>query len=613
MIPLGRAARSGKYKRAVGVTAAQSGKTETMLDIIGERLDTRPAPIIYVGPTKEFLTDQFEPRVMGLLDEAKTLSEKVLRGKRMKKTVKLIAGVRLRLAHAGSSTALKSDAAALALVDEYDEMSANIKGQGDPLGLVEARGETYADFVTVVVSTPSRGFAETEIDPVSGLEFWKVGEAEEIESPIWRLFQEGTRHHWAWPCPHCDEYFVPMMKHLGWPKGATPAVARRSAFLTCPHCGCEISDADGSAKEAMNERGVMIAPGQTIADAFADVNLPDTSTYSQWTSGLCSPFVSWGERAEKLLASKQTGESDKQQTTVNANFGELWTPMGGDIPEWEAIRGLALPYLEHDVPVGVLALTCGVDVQKNRLVYVVRGWGARQESWLVTRGEMWGPTSEDGVWTDLADFLQSRFGGMHIVRSFVDAGFRPGKPDLVPEHKVYEFARRHSRTVFATKGFETRPTPLSVNRIDVTPKGGKSKYGLDLVRLNADFFKSWVHERIRWPEGQPGGWHLFEGIDEDYCRQIVAEVRTKKPGGVGFAWVVKSKNNHFLDAEALAYAAAYMLGIQRLRDGTQAPDREPASSQEEAAVAQEQPKRPPPAKRESYLGSGRRPGGWLGG
>ena len=48
-------------------------------------------------------------------------------------------------------------AAALALVDEYDEMIANIRGQGDPLGLVERRGDTYPDFVAVVTSTCRRG------------------------------------------------------------------------------------------------------------------------------------------------------------------------------------------------------------------------------------------------------------------------------------------------------------------------------------------------------------------------------------------------------------------------------------------------------------------------
>jgi phage terminase large subunit GpA-like protein len=56
-----RAAVSGQYRRIVLVTAAQSGKTECYLDLIGERLDTAPAPIIVVLPSKEFAVDQFIP------------------------------------------------------------------------------------------------------------------------------------------------------------------------------------------------------------------------------------------------------------------------------------------------------------------------------------------------------------------------------------------------------------------------------------------------------------------------------------------------------------------------------------------------------------------------
>ena len=98
MIPWSAAVHRGGYRRVVAVTAAQSGKTDSMLDIIGARLDQRPAPILYVGPTKEFLTDQFEPRLMALLDEAETLADKVVRGRRMEKTLKHVAGVRLRRA-----------------------------------------------------------------------------------------------------------------------------------------------------------------------------------------------------------------------------------------------------------------------------------------------------------------------------------------------------------------------------------------------------------------------------------------------------------------------------------------------------------------------------------
>ncbi len=131
------------------------GKSDSLLDVIGERLDTAPVPMLYVGPTKQMLTEQWEPRVMQLLDEAASLRKKVTRGKRMTKTKKIISGVPFRLAHAGSSAALKSDPFGLALTDEADELMANVKGQGNPIELIDMRGQTYADFVHAIVSTPS--------------------------------------------------------------------------------------------------------------------------------------------------------------------------------------------------------------------------------------------------------------------------------------------------------------------------------------------------------------------------------------------------------------------------------------------------------------------------
>ena len=206
-----RAVASGRWRRAVLVFGAQTGKSEAMLDIAGQRLDQKPGPILYVGPNKQFLTEQFEPRVMALLDEAPSLTAKVARGKRMTKTRKVIAGVPLRLAHSGSATALKSDPAVLAIVDEYDSMADNPGNAGGPLGLVERRGDTFADFVAVVTSTPSRGRAATEKDTVSGLEFWAVAVPDDIESPVWQLWQQGTRHHWCWPCPHVRGVFRPAL------------------------------------------------------------------------------------------------------------------------------------------------------------------------------------------------------------------------------------------------------------------------------------------------------------------------------------------------------------------------------------------------------------------
>lgn len=569
-IPFARGFGDPKYKRVVAIMGAQMAKTETFLDIIGERLDNRPAPILYVGPSKEFVTDQFEPRLVTLFDQSASLKAKVLGGtggKRQKKTLKRVAGVRVRLAHAGSSTALKSDPAALALVDEYDEMLKNVKGQGDPLGLVEARGFTYADFCVGITSTPSLGMVEIERDPETGLEFWKVAEEDDVQSPIWRLWQEGTRHHWAWPCPHCGEYFIPRFNLLKWPKTATPAQARREAYIVCPRvdCGGVIEEKH---KADLNARGVMVAPGQSV-DREGNVTgeMPETSTLSFWISGLCSPFVTIGQRAETYLTALRSNESAKIQTATNAEFGEVYVDGTGDVPAWEEIFNRRGSYAPKTVPDEARYLTFGGDVQKGRIPFVIRAWGGRATSWLVQHGELWGDTAQPDVWEDLAQLLTTPIDGHLIKLAFVDSGFRPGKKEGVPVNRVYEFARRFRRFVFPTKGSSLALVrPLIKSTIEVTQQGTQKKFGLELIRLDPDHWKSFVHERLKWPIDQPGAWHLHKDVTEDYCRQLVAEARIVLPTGKA-QWIERSRENHYLDAEALAAAAGYMLNVQHLRGG----------------------------------------------
>ena len=565
LIPFARRVHAGSHRRVVAVTAAQSGKTDNILDCIGARLAQRPAPILYVGPSNEFVTDQFEPRVMGMLDEAAALRDKVVRGRRMKKKLKWVSGVRVRLASAASSTSLKSDPFALGLVDEYDEMIANIKGQGDPLGLVEARGETYADFVTAVTSTPSIGIVDTEVDPVNGLEFWKPGKPEDIESPIWRLWQQGTQHHFTWPCPHCGEYFVPRFQHLRWPEHATPAQARRDAFVSCPHCGGVIDDGH---KPEMIAGGVQIAPGQTVEEAREGSNEPDNSTWSCWTSGLCSPFVTFGERAERYLTALNSGEPDKIQTVMNAGFGECYSlAASGDAPEWKEVMDRRLPYKAGHIPAGGLRLVMGVDVQRFSLIYLIRAFGSRGTSWLIDAGQLYGPTDDDEVWSALADLMLQPISGLQIERVFIDSGFRPDKPEQGNEHKVYEFCRRYSWLCFPTKGRDVQTPPYRTTKIEVKPDGKRALYSIELVTLSTDFFKSLVISRLRTPMDIPGAFYVHEEVTEDYAKQITSEARIVIQGKP--RWVKKSSANHFLDCEALCAAIGYSMNVQRIPEGVE--------------------------------------------
>ncbi len=562
---------------------SQQAKTDGILDLIGHRLDQRPTPILYVGPTRDFVTDQFEPRLVQLIEQAPRLAAKMASRSRMKKTRKIVAGVSVRLAHGGSSAALKSDPAGLAFVDEYDELLANVKGQGDPLGLVNARGFTYADFVTVIASTPSQGFVETETDPVARLDFWKLADPDDLASPIWKLYQEGTRHHWAWPCLQCGDYFIPRFRDLAPPPHATPAQARRETVMRCPHCGGVAEY--GRHFKAMNERGRFVAPGQTIdQDGNVEGAPPDSSTASYWVSGLASPFVTWGERMETYLRAVVSGEDDKIQTAINAGGGECFSHgTRGDVPEWQEVMDKRVPYALRTVPRDVIRVTMGVDVQKNSLIYVTRGWGWRGSSWLLDYGQLYGPTSEDEVWNELENIMLTPIDGMMIERAFVDSGFRPNKSDEGDEHRVYEFCRRLSWIAYPTKGHDTQAAPTRQVQIDVNKKGQRARYSISLVHLNSDHWKSFVHSAVRLPVGAARSFHvpmgdkdqagfIAGGITEDYARQIVSEARTRNPANGKAVWVRRSRENHLLDCESMAAAAAYQLGVQTIPEGAMRPE-----------------------------------------
>jgi phage terminase large subunit GpA-like protein len=573
--------------------ASQVGKTETVLDVIGHRLDISPVPILILGPTKSFLTDQLEPRIVDLL-KVKPLAAKMGPAKSQKKTLKKVSGVSLRMATARSSAGIKSDSFGLCTTDEADEIVSSAQGMGNPLAHVDDRGAAYPDFVHLITSTPSRGSVEVEIDPVSGLHFWKVGDPTEIQSTIWRLWQQGTRYHWAWPCPECSEYFIPRFNCLVWDKpkddhgrnlDSTPDIAARTAALCCPNCGSLISDKH---RFDMNARGVFVAPGQSVdPDGTVIGAPPESRILSWWVSGLASPFKSWGDQAARYVESVRSRDPEDIKVAKNNGFGELFSPQVGDVADWQTVALLKRPNPRGSVPLEARYLTAAVDVQKNRLVYVVRAWGPRQTSWLVDHGSLYGETEHDLVWTDLDELLAARYDGLPIRRAFVDSGFRPGEPAKVPVNKVYEFCRRNKGQVYPTKGYKARSVPLSVTRADVNEKGKFAKYGLELVHLDASYFKSWVHTRLAWPAEMPGQWLLHESVDDEYCRQIVSEARVVHADG-DFEWVVKRKPNDFLDAEAMAYAAAYMLGVFRMADNSPLPERYDPDEHANAGAAPKQ-------------------------
>jgi phage terminase large subunit GpA-like protein len=169
---------------------------------------------------------------------------------------------------------------------------------------------------------------------------------------------------------------------------------------------------------------------------------------------------------------------------------------------------LAEGYESGSCPSGVQMITCAVDVQKDRLVYGVRGWGYNSESWLIEADEIWGETAHDAVWMELSELLTRDFDGKTIRRMLIDSGYKPGEKERNPDNQIYMFCRRHRGIAFPTKGHDTQDRPVKASKIDISYKGKIIKNGLDLWHVDSDYCKSWVHARIEWPHGEPGGWHL---------------------------------------------------------------------------------------------------------
>jgi phage terminase large subunit GpA-like protein len=568
------AIRDPLFKMVTGVMGAQMSKTDgVLLNAVGWRMDDDPGPVLYIGPTRKNVESVSKDRFSKLLKSVPSLFEALAKGKQDTINEKFINGQRIGFGWAGSATELASHPSRDVFVDERDRMGNNVGGEGDPISLAEARISNFIDGNVTVVSTPTVGSVETETDD-DGLERWRP--SDDVHSPVWKLWQEGTRHEWAWPCPNerCGRYFIPRFSTLYIPDGATPKQALDNARLFCPHCADMIAE---ESKEWMNDRGVFVAPGQrlvgfnttgvqieqggvTVTVAFGTYLAPmeaDTSA-SFWVSGLCSPWQTFGQRARKFVAAMLSGEPGRMQAAINTAFGELFM-VKGEAPAWQSVAALRRPYAFGEVPRGVQLILAGVDVQGDRLVYVVRGFGYNFSSWLIEHGEIWGDTEQEQVWQDLAKLLETTYDGRPIARMLVDSGYKPGGK-AAPVHMVYQFCRRYYGRAVPTKGRQQQDKPYKFADVD---QKGHERQPLKLMHIHTDHFKSWVHARIEWPVEHAGAWYIAQDATDDYCQQVVAEARLVTQAGRVF-WHKLRTDNHYFDSEVLVAAAAHLEQVHRL-------------------------------------------------
>lgn len=545
------------FSRVTFVMGTQMGKSVTMENIIGHRLDEDPTPCLYVAPTRPLIDGTVEPKFMAMFTECESLAKKY--EARSTKMVKWLGGTKFRFAWAGSPTELAADSAGLVMVDEVDRIVNT--GEGDTTEIIEARGDAYADSKIGYTATPTHGKVDRRKDERTGLWHWVVADPKKVGSKVWQLWQSGTRHEWAVPCPECRDYFVPWSELLWWPgKGTedecTPDEAFRHARLVCPCCGSMIED---KWRPWMNARGVPVAPGESVSKAGAIQGTADTAGfthYSIWVSGLCSFAVkkSYGFLAKKLLAALDGGDPAKLLAVYNTGFGECYAE-AGDAPSWEEIRRQCYGYAPRQLllpdPVRIF---CTIDVQKSRLVYVVRAWYAGMGSLLLEHGELWGETDQDAVWDQLSELIDTEYDGHGIGQTGIDIGYR--------DDQVYGFIHEHPGRAIALRGRDKLDKPFRKEMVEVDRRGKTRKRGDARWAFDSPLAKRWVHSRFGRPDNRGGWWLLHQQVTDSYCKELVGEEWRESEGRF-----VQVGENHYLDCEAMQYVMALRDKLHRRKTG----------------------------------------------
>ncbi len=520
---------------------AQVGGTEAIQNAIGYFVDQSPGPMMIVQPTVDLAKRYSRQRLEPLFTDTPCLRRKVASQKSRNSTNTVLSkefeGGVLIITGANSAVGLRSMPARYLLLDEIDGYPVSIDDEGDPIDLAEARQRTYARRKRLKVSTPTN----------------------KATSRILSAFMAGDQRYYHVPCPHCGHMQKLAFAQLKWKQYG---LAARDAVYECISCEEVI---ENHHKTQMLERGRWV-PENPDAD-------PRRRSYH--LSSLYSPvgWFSWGEVAE--MWERAQGDTEKLRVFVNTVLGECWEDRG-DAPDWQRLFDRRESYAIGTAPAGVVMITAGVDVQKDRLVYEVIGWGKGKQSWSIDAGVLPGDTAEKGVWSDLDKILDRSFMhesgiDMRIASLAVDSGYNT-------QH-VYSWARLHTMPrVIAVKGVSTSSILIGApSKVDLTISGRRMERGYKIWPVGINLAKSEFYGFLRLERPTsgdaadfPAGYCHFPQYGEDIFKQFTAEqlvTRRKRNGFVQFEWeLIPGRENHWLDCRVYARAAAALAGLDRMSD-----------------------------------------------
>ena len=526
----------------------QIGGTEALQNMIGYIVMQDPSPTMIVYPTDTLAKSVSENRLQPMLKATPEIKRKFDENSSLLELQ--FEGMYLSLVGSNSPSGLASKPIRFLMMDEVDKYPGASNKEADPIKLARERTKTFHNRKIYITSTPTLKTGH----------IWQAKEGADIEK------------HYFVPCPHCGEYIEFAFSNIRFPKDEGMSYADRAelAAYVCQKCGGIITD---------NDKHNMLRLGEWRTVRH---NTKYARKVAFWLNTLYSPFVRWAQIAKEFLTSKD--DPEEFQNFVNSWLAEPWEDTKLKTSSDLVLeRQTELPALT--VPSWTKMLTAGVDVQESSLYWSIRAWGDYLTSQNIAHGQALSFGEIDRV-MNLEYYTEE--GVPFIVRlCLVDSG------DQTDE--VYDFCVLHSDWALPVKG--SSHAQLSHYKLSKINREGSSANGMTLVLVDGGKYKDMIAGRMQKPNGK-GSWMVYEGCDEEYAQQVTAEhkVNVKKNGVVRQEWTPKHSHadNHSLDTEVYALAAADILGVRTLHlqnedvpDRQNIPEKVPESKEEQWIKANE--------------------------
>ena len=511
-------------EKVVFMKGAQVGGTECGNNWMGFCICNAPGPMLIVNPTTETAKRTSRMRIDPAIENCPALREKIKsprsRDSGNTMLMKEFPGGILIMTGANSPVGLRSLPVRYLFLDEVDGFPDEAGTEGDPVDLAVQRTATFNNRKIFVVSTPT------------------IKDASRIE----QAFLEGDQRYFYVPCPHCGHYQVLRWRNVIFdPKNLTEAVYK------CEECEAIWHDYQ---KELILKKGRWIPTNPDANPGVVSFHLSSLYSPHGWTS--------WTSIAREFLDSKD--DPSRLQVWTNTKLAETWEDMAGQQIDPTSLM-VRREKWGPELPRQVVILTCGVDVQDNRLELEIVGWGRGEESWSIDYHVLYGDPSTPELWAQLDEVLSRKYPhskdvpDLPIAATCIDSGGH------YTDYVINYCHARRLHGVFAIKGVGGVGKPIWPA---TASKSYTTKKPVYLIGVNDA--KDILMRRLHLEDSSgPGIWHFPMDRESDWFEQVTNEVASKKlsKGRLIREWVPRKAGVRTEGLDCRVYAYAALRGLVR--------------------------------------------------